>query len=483
MKPTRLELLVLLIGAGIIAYHLFTPPLIGLADSSDFERILPRRGLAHVSTEYEKKYFFYFNSKYRIIPPWEGPEWYKTSTSLLITPARWFSITIGHDQFFDIRILAAIHTLIYLFGLWLILVGTRSLRISLRVILSVLLIIIFTDVGYVAYFNSFYSEVTALTFLAVGIGSSLMLIFCTSSNALILLGYFLATSMVVTSKPQYVPLAPAFALFGIYLSKYMRQSWRYWLSGGLAVSLCCLALWYYRQSPKSIVVDSAYIGIFTDLLPNSRSPQKDLAELGLNPDYAVFSGTTPYQSDSPLKTDHQFQSEFFARITSHTLPLFYLTHPDRLYRLCVRGVKHSFSTRVRRLGYYEAHSGKPRYAHPFGIWSVARESVFPRSILFLAFFFATAIGVIVLFIKAASTTSRGIYLLYLLLMFIAVSQFFVAVIVGGGEPDLEKHLFMFNLGFDVCWSLFLLGAVNLLKAFWPALRAMIRVRVTDARRV
>jgi hypothetical protein len=52
---------------------------------------------------------------------------------------------------------------------------------------------------------------------------------------------------------------------------------------------------------------------------------------------------------------------------------------------------------------------------------------------------------------------------------IALAQFFVAVLVGGGEPDLEKHLFMFNLVFDPCLILFVLWAITRIQRFRPVL--------------
>jgi len=416
-------------------------------------------------------YFSYFNSRYRIIPKWEGPDWYKTSTSLLIGPARWISITIGQDRIFDIRILAAIYILIFLLGLWLILAGSRSLPTSLRVTVWGLLILIFTDVGYIAYFNSFYSEATALSFLAVGVGSSLPLLANRSSSVWLLIAYFLAIAVVVAAKPMYVPLAPAFGLFGLYLSGYARHSWRYWLSSGLAAALCLMAFWAYSQAPQSMRVDGAYIGVFMDLLPTSSIPEQDLAELGLSPKYASFSGTTPYQPDSPLKKDPEFRKEFSTRVNSLTIPVFYLTHPARLYQLSERCMKHAFSTRVQRLGYYESASGKPPLSRPFGIWSTVRENLFPRSVLFLCFFLATGIAATVLLVRASLPALRGLYLLYLLFIYIAGAQFLVAIVGGGGEPDVEKHLFMFNIAFDACMILFVLWAAYMLKTRGRASRS------------
>ena len=460
MKPTRFELVALLTAAGIIAYQLFVPPLIGLADSGDFGRVIAWKGLGHVSTEYNDMYFRYFNSQYRFLTKLPGPEEYKTSTSFLVIPAMKLSILAGQDRIFDIRILATLYVLLYLFGIWLILLATRSLGSKVRVVFSALLILIFTDVGYVAYFNSFYSEGTALAFLSIALGCALILIAEESSSTLYLIGYFLAVGMAVTSKPMYVPLTPAFALFGIYITKYVRFFKRYWIVSGVAVLLCCVSFWYLRQVPAMWSLQSIYVELFTDMLPHSNDPRQDLAELGLDPDYAAFSGTTPFQPDSPLRVDPKFQDDLRTKVTSYTFPLFYLTRPGRLYGLSVRCVKHAFTTRVDRLGYYEASAGKPPFAKPFGIWSVVREKTFPRSVPFFGLFFATAFGVLLLLIRKSSAKLRGIYFVYLLFVFIALAQFFIAIAAGGGEPDVGKHLFMFNLAFDACFFLLILGAIH-----------------------
>lgn len=458
MKPTRLEVAVLAIIAAITIYRNLVPPLIGLADSGDFGRLLPQAGLAHISQQYDDRYFLYFNSRYRVLAERTPQDPYITSTLLPVRVARWLSIRAGQYNFFDIRVLAALQALIFLFGIWLVLVGARSLPAGLRITLSLLLVLIFTSAGYLAYFNSFYSEPTALCFLLVTVGLALILITRHSSSIFLLTGYYLAAGMVVTAKPQYAPLAPLLGVFGIYSTRGTTAA-RRWTSVALAVALCGGAFWYYRQTPRHLRIEVAYIGIFTDMLPHSPNPQEDLAKLGLNPAFAAFSGTTPYQLDSPLNVP-EVRSEFVSRIRPYTLPLFYVSHPARLLQLCRRSAARAFTNQVPRLGYYEASTGMPPRAHPPQTWDSFRQ-LFRGSILVVILFFTTGLLAVALWMKTNSEALKGVCALYLLFVLTGVVEFFVPVL-SQGEPDLEKHLWMFNLSFDICLILVVLGTVHLI---------------------
>jgi hypothetical protein len=455
MRPAVFEIVVLALAAGVLAGQLLVSPAFGVANNGDYDRFLSETGLAHLSDQHSERYWRHVNLQYRIVPRSKDSVPYLSSTTLLIHAARWLSIRAGRDRVFDLRVLAALYALVLLSGIWLVLLAARALPAGSRGLLAGLLVLVLTDVGYTAYFNSLYSEGTAFSFLVVAVGSAALLMAEKSSSVLLLSAYFLATAVFVLSKPMYAPLAPVVGLFGVYLSGYVRWTGRYWLSAVLAVALCLLATAYYFHVPRVMREAAAYIGILMDLLPNSSTREEDLMALGLKPEYAVFSGTTPYQATSPIQSP-PFRLEFGQKVGSFTLPLFYLARPQRLYELCRRSAKHAFVTRVPHLGYYEASSGKPPRSQPYGLWSSIRERVFPRSVLFIGSFLATG-AASVLVARAAPTMVRRLSLLYALLVVVAGAQCAIAVLFGGGEPDLEKHLFMFAFAFDACLILVVLG--------------------------
>jgi len=72
----------------------------------------------------------------------------------------------------------------------------------------------------------------------------------------------------------------------------------------------------------------------------------------------------------------------------------------------------------------------------------------------------TGAGAFFLMIRSSG---NPFYIFYFLFVFIAIAQFLIATLGGGGEPDLTKHLFMFNLAFDVSFLLLILAGYRLLE--------------------
>src|SRR5262249_42646879 len=89
MKPTRFELVILLLFASIVIYTDFVSPVVGMADSGDFERFFAQTGLFYVNTSYEDRYFNFLNLKYTIISKSPEDEPYRSSSAMAIRAARW----------------------------------------------------------------------------------------------------------------------------------------------------------------------------------------------------------------------------------------------------------------------------------------------------------------------------------------------------------------------------------------------------------
>jgi len=462
MRPRRFEIAVLVLFLAIISYQLFVPPLIGLADNGDFARLVHPAGLREIPTTYSDKYFQYFNSRYSIAPWPEGVPGYKSSSLLFVGLARFLNMTLIAAAVFDVRVLGAVYLLCFLFGMYLILVSSRRLKPRWRIALAAVLLLMFTDPAYTAYFNSFYSEPTALVCLLLIIGCSLLLIAGQTASWIALTGYFIAAATLITAKPMYVPFTLLFVPYGLYLSRLVAMKSRDWLSGVMACALLLLAIWYHAHTPGWVRSNAHYIAVFTVLLKESSAPEHDARELGLKAEWLRYAGTTPYQRGSPA-ADARFTAEFTGHVSLLTIPKFFLRHPGRFYELVSRSAKHVSTVRLAYVGYYEKKAGKTPRAQPPGLWSDARKWFLPGSIWFLGVFFGSGPVALVMGIrKHLGEPQRGLLLLYGLLTAFSAIVFFVPALTTAAFD--ERYSITFASAFDVA----LILAVGALLR-WPAI--------------
>ncbi|MFY9571955.1 MAG: hypothetical protein WAV20_11200 [Blastocatellia bacterium] len=437
-----LEITVILAAAIIISYQLLFPPLIGMADNGDFGRFF-RAGFEHMTADFDDRYFSYFNSKFRIVPA-AFPGWYLSSTEVPIRIARLAGIVFVDRQVFDIRVLGGIYALLLLAGMGLLLVASRKLVFAARLVFGILLVLILTDPSYIASFNSFFSEPTALVFFVLAAGCALLVISGQGSMWL-LLAYFVCSTIFVTSKPMHAPFAVLFALFGIYLARVAGFKNAFVLAVSLSVLLCTTAVGYYWVTPHELREKAVYIELFTDFLQHSPTREQDLVDMGLDQDWARFAGTNPYSADSPIR-DPAFKTELMARVGPTTIPFFYLRRPLRFYELIQRCSRHI--QQMTSLGYYEKSSGHAPFAQPFGLWYRLRAFLFPRSIWTLVGFFAAGTAATALGIVGKNHSRRRLAVFCAVLTAAALGQFLIPVLMFG-ENDLPRYLFLFNLIFDV----------------------------------
>lgn len=477
LRPALAEAALIAAAAALLAWWLLVPPAIGVADNGDYSRVMAGAGLAPAATGEGQPFFVYANRTYRFVPP-RVPRWYLSSAELpvqLLLSLRAFGV---ERESFDLRFLAALYSIVHLGGLWLLLAALRPLESALRWPVAALLVVILTDAGYVAYFNSFYGEAVAVALLPVAIGSAALLWRRARWRLALVLVYFSACALITTAKPQYLSLAPFMALLGVVVVVGSRDRGAALarralpaLAGGLAAALLALAYWSYRTSWPALRQMVPYVAIFMDLVPNSPDPRQDLIDLGLDPDWVRLSGTAPFHPDSAWRTQPQFREEFMARVDHGSMARFYLAHPARFGDLLRRSAGRLFVTRLPYLGYYGADSGRPGLSRPRSPWSVARERWVPRTVWFLGLYVGCAAVASVLTWRAASAATRGAALLCLFLLLTGVSQYLTSILAGGGVPDLSKHLLLFNLAFDGCIALAVLGALSASRRWLSSRRA------------
>lgn len=361
--------------AAILASQLFVQPVVGLADNGDYERIMGYAGFQHTTADPAERYYTFFRARYAVVAPGWFRGGYHSSETLLAFAARWAHRLLGGGPIFDIQVLGAIHVALFLLALGGILRACRGLAVSTQLAAAALLVFFFTDVGYAAPFNSFYSQTSSLIFLLLTAAAAAEGVQRGGLAGTTLLAYFAAALLFTASKPQEAPSALVLAAYGLRLAAPApRRAWRR-LAAALAVLMCAFAVWYSRHTPRTLRAATTYQIVFDDLLAHSPDPKSDAAALDLDPDWMRLAGTNPYAPDSPL-LDPGFQERFLERIGYRRLLGFYALHPGRLADRVERAGEHAWALRPR-LGNFEKSPEHRRFAlsERFSLWSRLRGAL------------------------------------------------------------------------------------------------------------
>lgn len=436
---------------GILCCILFFRPLIGVADNGDFERIMNSTGLYYLTDNPSDRYFGFVNRLYGsgFIIPFGGG--YLTTQLPLVLLSVFISRTFLGTALFDIRFLAAIYILIFSTAVF---ISIRSIRKSSgfsAMIAAVVLLFVFCDTGYTSYFNSLYGEPVTFVFLLLMAAIALMLALKDTPNIWVLVAFGISAILFAGAKVQNTPAGLMLVLFLIRLAGVRRELMWKRVAILAAASVTITSLICYASVSREIKVCNKYQTVFYGILKGSPNPAADLEELGLDPSYSVLAGTHYFLDDYlvDIKTP-MFQKMIYEEVSHLKVAVFYLKHPDRLLQKLEYAAKCSFKVN-QGVGNYEKYpeAQYKQETEVFNLWSRFKSNYLPHSLLFIAVFYGfIIIGLILQYKKTKNRSQRFLVEFAAIISLTGILQFILPVI-GDGEADLSKHLFLFNLCFDL----------------------------------
>jgi len=312
----------------VLATQLLRPPVVGLADNGDYQRVMAPAGFDHSTDVHDERYFSFLRTTYRILPLGSTPGGYLSSEAVLALAARSVAAVFGARTVFDLRVLAGIHIVLYVLAIGLMLRATRDLEPATQLLAAVLLVFFFTDVGYIGPFNSFYSQTASLLFLMLTAALAAEAVTRREFSGARLFLFYLCAAAFVTSKPQEAIQGPLLALLGLRLAGVGLRGASKRPAVWLAIALCALSVWYGRRTPMTLREAALYQVVFYEVLPHSPDPAADAAALGLDPAWIRYSGTDAFEPGTPLN-DAAFRVRFLGSVGFRKVAAFYLRHPGR----------------------------------------------------------------------------------------------------------------------------------------------------------
>lgn len=461
--PAILESATLLVAATLIAFQLFVPPVIGMADNGDFAKVAGRLCMQPPDPilHSEARYFRFFLTDYEIAPQHCVVFWQWSSMSIVAWVAKQLHDLVGRESSFDLRAVGVVCTILWLACAWAVLRLIRNAPSRVRIAAAIICVVVLTDVLYVAYFQSLYGDAAAILFL---FGCCVLAWRATQARSNLLVLAFAATAaLLIWSKGPHVLIAPwlvAFACFWWWRTGLQGWGW----GAALLVAATASSLW---STPSDYGTATTFNVIFARLLPEAQDPVPVLAEFDLPPDAAKYKGEYVYTPTTPFK-DVEWRTRHAASLTPERLVCFYARHPgwmvQNLWSDLVDSADMHYFIRYRR------EDGQPadRSAPSLLGWSSFRSLLLRWVPWHLPLFYAAVfIAGIALVWRGTESWQRVGGSLCVALAGAGVSEFASSSLFDSLETG--RHLFMFHVLTDV-----LLVHAALAVAWWSAAPRVVR---------
>lgn len=448
------------IAAVLMLIMLFLPNYTGVADDGSLSGIMRAAGVNYIGSDVDKIYNNYFVRTYsNMISEYQKGDSSVSSHIMIVKAAVWLDNVCTRDRYFDIRFLGLLYGIMYIPALWLFMKQACCMvkRFSEGVVIGVFGVLIFADISYITYFNSFYPE--ALWFICILYCIAAALAFQRQNRLKMDVFYFmvlvLATLVLIFSKQQCAVIGILTAVFVLKLL-FVRK---HWLWGVLCVLSALFLTFTSLTSMITLSNDfdqrSKYHAMTRGVLFQSDDPAKTLTEFGIDPSYEMLTDTSSYDYLPFVKAENTdvLQEGFYDHYTIADIAMYYVRHPGKMFSMLDVATKASFSIRRSYCGNYEESVGLPPMAKSlfWSGWSTFKENSAPKTI---GYIIILIIGIIMLYGRSyslrPSENRRSTVVLdtLILVLFICISQAVISI-VNSGDAELTQHCFLMGCGIDV----------------------------------
>lgn len=440
---------------------LYVPPVIGMADNGDFYRIINGNGVYKLDRYQDDQYFSYFSREYGVYQYFNEYESsiFSSQTLFIRAALALDRLFTGDDHLFDIRFLAALVSVWSLIAIYLLVdYASWGLKKRYGYCVAALAVLIFADTGYTAYFNSFFAESIVLVSFLTAMASAL-LIFQGRRHGKMLFGLYLFSSAVlISAKQQNAPLGLFLGLLAIPLvfSLFRKRiafggslvrRLRAVTAGASALMIFSLGVAIYVIIPQEFVDINKYHAMTRGVLMASQNPEEALEQFRIDSQYSLLDQSIFYERYPAVDVEGEMlENHFYPHYGFVSVSLYYLSHPGELMIMVNAIARNANSIRPASMGNFERSAGREAGAKTsfFALHSWLKDRIVPDTVGFMIIWTMAMLGL------SFQEKQRTLVLLCGILM--GLSQIAVSII-GAGDADLSKHLFLYNVAFDFTYFL------------------------------
>ena len=437
----------LVMAAAILIVQVLVRPAVGISNNGDFPTMAgalglgPEYGTWNSHKQYGEFVYRYIRAdRYNYNRGFRTAE-YLSSEFFFIKTARWLQKLFQPGPQFDIRWLGAVSGTFFLLAIGL---GIYALPERWRLWLGPFLVLIWTDVAYVQYLNSFYMDCAGMIFLMLCMAAALHVVKDRNSRVFPLIMVAAAILFAASKSQHSIPALLLVPLFwGFVFWNRGRVTRAIWIAGSVLLVLVA-SMVIGRNSPVYRAT-ALYTTIFWRITPNIPDPLGALEELGLNKNDLHFVHTFAYQREAG-SSDPEWVRQFVLRCNYLKLLQYYLRHPSVPARLAY-GDLGDAATRMRPFANRSLDDGfKPgTQATDFTYWTDLRSSLFKHAPwhIFVLALLSTA-GAVWLWRSPLDRAFAGVVFT---IQALAIMECAIAVLADAAETN--RHLFIFHVATEI----------------------------------
>lgn len=411
----------------VILITVICTPLYGLGDLSEYTSTFESVGLYNSNAD-----TYAIAQNYGISQP-DASE--KSAFQIFLMVLISINKLLFSKTIFNIHFLSVIYSLIFILGMYFLQKNMSFEKDYLNYAFSALLGVVFLDLGYLAYFNSFYTD--ALIFVLVIALSAL--------------------SVSIAKKFSYIKLI-AFSVFACLLSTMRFSSAVVALAAALV--LCIITITLKTKGKTVTLILSAVVAIVSVFsMTNAHIPSRDVKlynliynDLAIE-DKAVVEFLNLKENEISENPTMAEMSEAVNGVTYCDVVRYYVANPKQFTANIKSAANNAYFLIQDFASYREAgaHYGL-REGTNLKIWNFLKRRVIPNG-LWVILLFVVAYAVIAvreyLVYKKGGNISKSCIALFAALLPVGALAEMVATVVTTGKILISKNMFVFGIYFDL----------------------------------
>ena len=456
---------------------------IGLSDNGDFRRVLLVNNMQY---ENEDNYYYLFKQDYKmkiegttfgekisyLCESNKEEEIYSSPQFVIIKASKVMNFLMNSllrrdESYYNIFYLSLIYILMLTLAAWGIFTFFSDKPLKMQIAVFVIFIVMFCDAGYLLYFNSFYGE--PLQYVAVMMLIALGLLIHKRPTIPKAACFFVSLYFFAGSKLVNVPYAVIVSLLA-FSFVFLRKDRLYRIGIGVIVVIAAVMIArLYVSIPDWMHEDTTYQSVFFGAVKETETPEKDFKQLGIDEKYIPLINTHAYMDEDEYPIDittDEFRADFYERVSKADVLFFYMRHPVRFAEKVVFSIKNASSLRPLNLG--NSKDVMMYHSNRYSLWSnlrVASKFLYNPFFVFIIAIIMTIYVVLAHMILVREKRDTNEQRLYrIMAMYVLIVGLWINMclpILGNGEADIMKHMFLFTNCMDILLAGIILAIVQM----------------------